>query len=478
VEPHLQEAINALALDLAHDGAGAESRQQALREAERELRPFWIEALLERRLAAIGSSAQPPNIERILDSDADGVVNVDDNCPLLGNPDQAQPAPGSLCNYTLSFDPLLGPSDAEGSPASALTADFSADGVNDVLYVMPGEGMWLSEGQAGQGLAARRVLSVPANPGFSHAAVRLDTDARADLVAYSAAAWVGYLQDEAGGFSQGFNLWPTGLPEYLGNCLLTPNEPWRVWGDLDADGRDDVLFHAGDYCLVAMFTEASGQLGRPVLVADMTYVSGLPNYRSVGLGVPALADVNGDGHVDVVVGQNDVFALPPLIRSSVSIFLGDGSGGFAQAGQVPLADELLTTAPTLLDIDQDGALDVLVHVLGLDGGHRVQPLLGSGTGGLVAAAVVKEAAPGGADALAVGDLDGDGRLDAATSQLGVLFGGAGTMVDGGPLVFDTPGISYTLRGAIARGQGQCLIGDYLWRKSPGRKEAGLVTLCL
>jgi hypothetical protein len=479
VDANLQEAINAFALDLSDDGAVAASRTAPLTTAQGTLRPFWVEALLSRRLAEIGSAASVPNLDRVIDSDADGVVNDDDNCPLTANPAQDE-LERSLCDYSLSFEPLLGPSEAEGGQGSLLSADFSGEGITDVLYVTPSDGAWLLEGLAAGGFAPKRQVSIGPIGGHALAAVDINADGRADVVEYSGndgPPWLAHVQNEGTAFGAGTNMWPSaGLPDHLEQCLLVPNEPWRVWGDLDGDQQADVLFHAGDSCVVAMFVDPDGALNRPRLVADRNSVSGLPNFRGVTLGVPAIADMNLDGYVDVVLGENDHFSIPPD-RHDVSVYLGDASGSFTQAVPFEVPQEILQAAPVVVDIDQDGDPDALVRVRADDGGTTLVAFRGDGGGGFVEALPVKHSLTD-LGTVGVADLNGDGVTDLAGPALGILFGSSGGFVDGGSLAFDVPGVTYDARLPIQRGQRQCLLGDYLWKTTLGRREAGLVTLCL
>ncbi len=173
----------------------------------------------------------------------------------------------------------------------------------------------------------------------------------------------------------------------------------------------------------------------------------------------AVADLNGDGRVDL--------AVPNRGSDSVSILIGNGSGGFATPTSVPLA-----TAPEAIatgDFDANGSVDLAistqlgqVHVLlGNGGGGFAEApgspfLLGTGTGntsyGIIAADLNKDGkldlaatahdaayvavflgigngtfsrAPGsphtsgaGPMSLVAGDVNGDGKLDLASSAEG------------------------------------------------------------
>ncbi|MBI5488989.1 MAG: hypothetical protein HY905_16765 [Deltaproteobacteria bacterium] len=89
VDATLQELLNATAADLEADGALDATTGRLLREAQLALDSATVMADLADRLAALGSPAQVPDIDRILDVDADLLVDADDNCRRVANADQA-----------------------------------------------------------------------------------------------------------------------------------------------------------------------------------------------------------------------------------------------------------------------------------------------------------------------------------------------------------------------------------------------------
>lgn len=85
LDANLQELLSSIASDLADDGSMSGQIQQELRHAAMAVDPEQVMSALSARLASLGSTAQVPNLNRILDSDFDGVVNADDcmrNDPL------------------------------------------------------------------------------------------------------------------------------------------------------------------------------------------------------------------------------------------------------------------------------------------------------------------------------------------------------------------------------------------------------------
>ena len=108
----------------------------------------------------------------------------------------------------------------------------------------------------------------------------------------------------------------------------------------------------------------------------------------------AAGDLNGDGFIDIVTGNDGSL--------SVSVLLGTGAGTFSKASTYPAGN---THTIALADIDLDGNLDVLS---GSIQDVKVWFYRGAGEGGLIQTQGFKTDSAGG---MAVVDLNGDGKLD-------------------------------------------------------------------
>src|SRR5205809_3912881 len=134
----------------------------------------------------------------------------------------------------------------------------------------------------------------------------------------------------------------------------------------------------------------------------------------------AAGDLNGDGRLDLVVANS--------LANSVSVLLGNGDGTFQTARNF---DAGLGSGPIwvlIVDVNGDGRPDILlanqsrnsVGVLLGNGDGTFQPVMNFDTGGNFA------------ESIAVGDFNGDGKLDVAvahfmTNNVTVLLGnGDGT----------------------------------------------------
>lgn len=238
-------------------------------------------------------------------------------------------------------------------------------------------------------------------------------------------------------------------------------------GDIDGDGDVDVVGPTEEASIATFLNDGNGNLsagvaipgvggvGWQVSLADLDRDSDLDLVNSTADGGPtvvlindghgsftdngtrlyhnhsigsALADLDGDGDPDLFVNDN---------RGPSKVYLNDGTGHFVDTGQA-LSEYGATFAPGLGDFDSDGDVDAL-QITGAwdaDSVVHVWQNMGGSQGGTAAtfAEVAAIAVPDGdpqhqARRLDVGDVDGDGDLDAVVTRLNnpalVLFNQGG-----------------------------------------------------
>ena len=172
-------------------------------------------------------------------------------------------------------------------------------------------------------------------------------------------------------------------------------------------------------------------LAMPALVATpltsaQTFMFNRADFvTGTGPAVVAVGDFNGDGHMDVVTGNDDT-------ANTVSVLLGKGDGTFA-----PHVDYPVGSAPSGIavgDFNNDGKLDIAV-VYGFNL-SKVAVLLGNGDGTFKPFIPTTAGVEDGS--IAVGDFNGDGKLDVAVSD---SSGVVDVMLGNGDGTFKAP-VSY------------------------------------
>ena len=190
-----------------------------------------------------------------------------------------------------------------------------------------------------------------------------------------------------------------------------------VIADVNADAKSDLVVADGCDSYPTCANGTVGVLlgnGDGTFQAAAVYFSGGSEATSL-----AVADVNGDGKPDLVVGNNCLSCGD----STVSVQLGNGDGTF-EAAVAYILTLSVTNAVAVADVNGDGKPDLLVAGDVINAG-RVVSLLGNGDG-MFQPGVLHGSGGSGAFSVAVADVNGDDKPDlvvanGASNTVGVLI---------------------------------------------------------
>lgn len=158
-----------------------------------------------------------------------------------------------------------------------------------------------------------------------------------------------------------------------------------VSADFNKDGNADLaVANNADSNFSVLLGDGNGSFATPTNIS----LPVSPNDIATG-------DLNGDGNADLIVGP-----LP------VSVFLGNGMGGFSAGPTIPLPD---VVSVAIGDVNGDGLADLATA----NNAGSLSILLGDGSGGFGAAASFPVASP---SSVALADMNGDGKTDLTASS--------------------------------------------------------------
>jgi hypothetical protein len=166
-------------------------------------------------------------------------------------------------------------------------------------------------------------------------------------------------------------------------------------GDFDGDGRVDIAATGHDSAMFVFHNNGDG-----------TFTRSAGGFVGSNLSAIAVGDLNGDGKPDIAMTDAGI-QTHGTVGNTVDVLFNDGTGHFnVNNGPLVLQVGNLPSAITLADMNHDGHLDILTANT-KDG--TVSELLGNGNGTFQGLRNFGVGGP--AVSVAVGDLNGDGIPD-------------------------------------------------------------------
>lgn len=298
-----------------------------------------------------------------------------------------------------------------GSTRHPSLADVDADGHLDLVVALPlsGDavpGYLLGDGAGGFGqpVALESLEEPPSNAALDVVSSDVDADGDVDVLASAIVPGLPgrsvavYLNDGTGAFG----------PRTTYDLGLDTDTVWPVWldtGDVDGDGDDDLVaatekrvddpdFGSRDVTIAAVALNDGAGAFAPTAAGDVQ-VGGIGFIWPLQ---PTFADLDEDGALDLAFGG----------FGGVTTLLGDGAGGFAAPvrSAVGVSGAIDFVEPA--DVDGDGHLDLV----GSYAPNAAVVVYGDGAGGVDDYLGVIPGTPGLLDRdLLVDDLDGDDDPD-------------------------------------------------------------------
>jgi FG-GAP-like repeat len=272
------------------------------------------------------------------------------------------------------------------SSKAVLPADFDGDGLVDLVYeTAPGPSLGFSHGNGDGTFGASTTIAIASDSRYVYDSVAADlnADGKLDVVIDTPNLNAGaFLLNTGGG---------TFAPP--GTLGLNTDFTWSL-ADLNGTHAASLVSPDPQQGACVSLNNGSGAFAKAVCYATNS---------GTGADQSAVADLNGDGKLDVVTVCTANGNCGNSASNNASAFLGKGDGTLGAA--IPSTAQFVESF-TLADLDNDHKPDLVVS----QSSSQLTVYAGKGDGTFAAAGVVYPATINNSDAILVGDFLGNGLL--------------------------------------------------------------------
>ena len=340
-----------------------------------------------------------------------------------------------------------------------LAADFNKDGKPDLATFQEDGTLNILMGDGAGNLAAPVSYVNPNQQStgtFIASAVDVNGDGNIDITAYDYVnnAMITWINLGDGTFKAAVT---SGLDSSIGYANSV------AIADVNNDGKADIVYNVSSgesaksttIYLETQLGVGNGTFSQPVKTNIQQFTVPADAQQSTVASM-AIADINGDGKMDVALGVNESFGTTGIYF--VTTATGNGDGSFSALGKPELSSRTIqginlgfstivpfsTSGIYLQDVTGDGKVDIVS-----DQGGILYTAPGGGDGTFGAVVTSNEQVPQ-ATSSAIFDVNGDGKPDFITAggTLAVMLGnGDGTFAttaDGNQYIIDPAGSSYSV----------------------------------